>query len=263
MDGAPCSDCASEESSPLVPRISIGLCALEAKVRRCARALGLLCLRLPRNAARAFVQVTSRRFQEILGRFLEYENGLFEIVIFGCVPRLNSVTIASARVPVPRSSRRWSLWLCSDACILEKPALEWPVCECIISAYSPGFPISKAEEYVKLRRPFCVNNVSAEHVLRDRRLFYHVLGRHGIPVPRHAFMIRAGPVEKHSVIEEHEDCVIVDGVQISKPFVEKPVDADVSFGCVPLALLVPVADGMDLMAVAVGRPRCADESARS
>lgn len=115
----------------------------------------------------------------------------------------------------------------SEECILEKKALEWPLCECLIACYSPGFPVSKAEEYVRLRKPFCVNNVSSEHILRDRRLVYHVLQRHGIPVPRHAFMIRAGPVEKHSVMEELEDAVIIDGQRIAKPFVEKPVNANV------------------------------------
>jgi inositol-hexakisphosphate/diphosphoinositol-pentakisphosphate 1-kinase len=103
--------------------------------------------------------------------------------------------------------------------------------------YSPGFPISKAEEYVRLRKPYCVNNVSAEHVLRDRRLFYHVLARHGVPVPRHIFMIRAGPVEKHSTLEERDDYIVVDGVRMDKPFVEKPVDANVRAGlCSPLAI---------------------------
>lgn len=80
-----------------------------------------------------------------------------------------------------------------------------------------------------------MNNVSTEHVLRDRRLFYHVLGRHGIPVPRHAFMIRSGPVEKHSILDEHDDYVVVDGVRFNKPFVEKPVDAEVRVPPLPRA----------------------------
>lgn len=62
--------------------------------------------------------------------------------------------------------------------ILNKPISEWPVVDCLIAFYSKGekngtkrgaeFPLEKAEQYVALRRPFCVNNLASERILMDR-----------------------------------------------------------------------------------------------
>lgn len=72
-----------------------------------------------------------------------------------------------------------------------------------------GFPLEKAEEYVKRVKPFCVNDLASEHVLRDRcetqphlsllhkahllahrRLFYSLLRKNGLKVPKHVFVNR-------------------------------------------------------------------------
>lgn len=99
---------------------------------------------------------------------------------------------------------------------------------CLLSFFSTGFPLEKAEAYVELRKPFCVNNLSSEHLLRDRRLFYGVMRRHHIPVPHHVVLNRDGFEGKpNSVVQEFEDYVVVDGTRVNKPFVEKPVDAEV------------------------------------
>ncbi len=102
----------------------------------------------------------------------------------------------------------------------------WPIVDCLMSWYSFGFPLAKAREYARLRRPFCVNDLSFEPILRDRRLFYDVLRRNGIPCPRHAIANREGAVESWTVVNESEDAIEVGGVKILKPFVEKPVDAE-------------------------------------
>ncbi|CAN0475775.1 unnamed protein product [Laminaria digitata] len=56
-----------------------------------------------------------------------------------------------------------------DACILHAPVEEWPVCDCLIAFYSTGFPSDKANAYVKLRRPYALNNLEVQDVLHDRR----------------------------------------------------------------------------------------------
>ena len=88
-----------------------------------------------------------------------------------------------------------------------------------------GFPLSKAEAYVKLRRPFCVNDLASERLLLDRRGFYRKMTEHNIPVPRHVFVNRDDP-SAEQVIVETDDYIEVDGVRINRPFVEKPVNAE-------------------------------------
>ena len=61
-------------------------------------------------------------------------------------------------------------------------------------------------------------------VLRDRRAFYAALDRSGIPTPVRVECSRDGL--RQPVVVEEEDAIVIDGVRIAKPFVEKPVDAD-------------------------------------
>ena len=56
-----------------------------------------------------------------------------------------------------------------DACILHAPVENWPMCDCLIAFYSTGFPSDKANAYVKLRRPYALNNLEVQDVLHDRR----------------------------------------------------------------------------------------------
>ena len=111
-----------------------------------------------------------------------------------------------------------------DEVILTQPIEKWPVVDCLMSWYSAGFPLAKAEAYVRLRGPFSVNDLGCEHALRDRRLFYAILAANHIPTPQHVVVNRDGAVPTR--VLELEDAIEVDGVRINKPFVEKPVDAE-------------------------------------
>ena len=48
----------------------------------------------------------------------------------------------------------------------------------------------QAIEYVKLRKPFCVNDLASQSVLNDRRDIYEILDKHKIPTPRHLYADR-------------------------------------------------------------------------
>ena len=89
----------------------------------------------------------SRPMKEIMRRLPEKE---FEIVIFG------------------------------NDCLLNDPVEKWPIVDCLIGFYSGGFPLKKAQEYVKLRQPWCCNNLESEYVLRDRRRVYNHLQKNHI-----------------------------------------------------------------------------------
>jgi inositol hexakisphosphate/diphosphoinositol-pentakisphosphate kinase len=112
-----------------------------------------------------------------------------------------------------------------DECILTKPVDQWPVVEILIAFYSTKFPTEKALDYVRLRKPYMINDLEMDMVMKDRRQVYRLLQSQGIDVPTHVFLERDDP-EKENVVEEFDEYIVVNGVQINKPLVEKPVDAE-------------------------------------
>ncbi|KAL4151944.1 hypothetical protein PRNP1_008880 [Phytophthora ramorum] len=122
--------------------------------------------------------------------------------------------------------RQFDVFVFDDDTILNRPVEAWPACDALISFYSTGFPLEKAEEYVRRVRPVLVNELGMQHVLFDRRKVYALLTRHGIQVPRHIIVNRDLPGGKQDELEEHDNYVEINGVRINKPFVEKPADAE-------------------------------------
>mmetsp|Transcript_9745 Transcript_9745/g.33689 ORF Transcript_9745/g.33689 Transcript_9745/m.33689 type:complete len:1217 (+) Transcript_9745:54-3704(+) len=113
--------------------------------------------------------------------------------------------------------------------ICEDAVEVWPRCDCLIAFHSRGFPLEKAKAYEALVKPFVLNDLRKQDVLRDRRLVYKTLQAAGVPMPRHVCMSRdweeTGGVPPQT-FEEFDDYIIVNGTRMEKPFVEKPVDAD-------------------------------------
>ncbi|XP_064211948.1 inositol hexakisphosphate and diphosphoinositol-pentakisphosphate kinase isoform X4 [Tribolium castaneum] len=106
--------------------------------------------------------------------------------------------------------------------ILQKPVEEWPVCDCLISFHSKGFPLEKAIQYAQLHNPYVINNLHMQYDIQDRRKVYAILQNEGIEIPRYAVLDRDSSDPKL----ESEDHVEVNGVVFNKPFVEKPVSAE-------------------------------------
>ncbi len=52
--------------------------------------------------------------------------------------------------------------------ILNEPVDKWPICDCLVSFFSSGFPLQKAEEYANLRKPFLLNDISFQKNLLNR-----------------------------------------------------------------------------------------------
>ncbi|KAF9570354.1 hypothetical protein EC968_001968 [Mortierella alpina] len=157
----------------------------------------------------------SKPMRNILDRLLT--NGPFEAIIFG------------------------------DKCILDEDVRAWPACDFFISFFSKGFPLHKAIEYVRLRTPFCVNELDLQTVLWDRRLVLEILDQIGVPTPRRLAMDRDGgpkldarvhqklklrgvtivenrPVPEFKVIDQ--DTIQIGDQIMTKPFVEKPVSGE-------------------------------------
>eukprot|EP00928_Gymnodinium_smaydae_P032554 TRINITY_DN23544_c0_g5_i1.p1 TRINITY_DN23544_c0_g5~~TRINITY_DN23544_c0_g5_i1.p1 ORF type:complete len:1129 (+),score=278.28 TRINITY_DN23544_c0_g5_i1:144-3530(+) len=122
--------------------------------------------------------------------------------------------------------------------ILHSPVEDWPhPVDVLASFFSEGFPLDKAEAYVALRRPYCINDLTAQRILLDRRRVYALLEENKIPHPQAVVVdhtssdepaspTRLSGTSKASDFTEAEDFIKVAGVKISKPFVEKPIDAE-------------------------------------
>ncbi|XP_039551173.1 inositol hexakisphosphate and diphosphoinositol-pentakisphosphate kinase 1 isoform X5 [Pimephales promelas] len=116
----------------------------------------------------------------------------------------------------------------SEEIILNEPVEKWPLCDCLISFHSKGFPLDKAVGYAKLRNPLLINDLNMQYFIQDRREVYRILQEEGIDLPRYAVLNRDPdrPEGKECNLVESEDHVEVNGEVFHKPFVEKPVSAE-------------------------------------
>ncbi|XP_077099471.1 inositol hexakisphosphate and diphosphoinositol-pentakisphosphate kinase 2 isoform X7 [Siphateles boraxobius] len=110
--------------------------------------------------------------------------------------------------------------------ILNEPVENWPLCDCLISFHSKGFPLDKAVAYEKLRNPFVINDLDLQYFIQDRREVYRILKAEGIQLPRFAVLNRDPSRPEECNLVEGEDHVEVNGEIFQKPFVEKPVSAE-------------------------------------
>jgi len=145
-----------------------------------------------------------------------------------------------------------------DKIILDEDVENWPVCDFLISFFSDGFPLDKAIAYVRLRKPFCVNDLPMQQVLWDRRLCLSILDKLNVPSPRRVEINRDGgprlasaelartvlektglslqgpsdgtggglPPPKKIELLDDGNTIRVDGMSLTKPFVEKPVSGE-------------------------------------
>ncbi|CAL8243578.1 unnamed protein product [Lota lota] len=110
--------------------------------------------------------------------------------------------------------------------ILNEPVEKWPLCDCLISFHSKGFPLDKAVSYAKLRNPLLINDLNMQYYIQDRREVYRILQEEGIDLPRYAVLNRDPDKPDECSLLEGEDQVEVNGEVFPKPFVEKPVCAE-------------------------------------
>ncbi|KAI9305758.1 histidine phosphatase superfamily-domain-containing protein [Cunninghamella echinulata] len=162
----------------------------------------------------------SKPMRHILNRLLAY--GDFEIVIFG------------------------------DKTILDEDIENWPGCDFLICFFSDGFPLDKAINYVKLRKPCVVNDVSMQSLLWDRRVVLAILDSIGIPTPPRLVVSRDGGakvdpdaakafkeingmdmdriIAKYAsntkLVEVTRNGISSDHKSLEKPFIEKPIDGE-------------------------------------
>merc|ERR1711937_668318 len=82
--------------------------------------------------------------------------------------------------------------------ILNDPVEKWPLCDCLISFHSKGFPLEKAIEYENLRKPFVINDLEKQWDIQDRVKVYQTLTDNGIETPRYIVCDRSDD-ENHRI----------------------------------------------------------------
>ncbi|KAL2063989.1 hypothetical protein VTL71DRAFT_4483 [Oculimacula yallundae] len=151
------------------------------------------------------------------------------------------------------SKQEFEVCIFGDKMILDEEIENWPVCDFLISFYSDGFPLDKAIAYVKARKPFCVNDPLMQKILLDRRSVQLILEKINVPTPQRVEVSRDGgqkminsdhfPLLKkttgiklkpppltsapHRVeLVDDGDTLSVDGILLTKPFVEKSTSGE-------------------------------------
>ena len=99
----------------------------------------------------------------------------------------------------------------ADEVILNDPIESWPVVDALVSFFSRDFPLEKAHEYVKLRKPFMVNDVTRQWMLLDRRLVYRTLMENNIPgrTGRSADLMSSSSSSSRVVLFSLFRCIVV------------------------------------------------------
>lgn len=132
------------------------------------------------------------------------------------------------------------------------------VSDFLISFFSDGFPLDKAIAYEELRQPFCVNDLSMQKILWDRRLCLRILDRINVPTPNRLEVNRDGgpripspelarrvmlktgvklegpedgtgggaPLPEKVELLDDGEALRVDDTILRKPFVEKPISGE-------------------------------------
>jgi inositol hexakisphosphate/diphosphoinositol-pentakisphosphate kinase len=106
--------------------------------------------------------------------------------------------------------------------IVNQPIDTWPLVDCLISFYSKDFPLSKAQAYAAKFNPFLINDLEKQWDIMDRTKVYQTLREAGIELPRFAIKLQNGAEN----FVEQDDQIEIDGQVFTKPFVEKPINAD-------------------------------------
>ncbi|VDM46727.1 unnamed protein product [Toxocara canis] len=141
-------------------------------------------------------KATSKPMREIMAKIVEYYADWLEYIVF------------------------------PEEVILNEPVERWPLCDCLISFHATDFPLHKAIEYERLRRPYVINDLHRQYDLLDRRKVFRALARAGIEHPRHGVLIRDQNGKVEGELIEHNDHIEVNGMVFNKPFVEKPLSAE-------------------------------------
>jgi len=55
---------------------------------------------------------------------------------------------------------------------MQEPVENWPLCDCLISFHSKGFPLEKAVMYTELRRPLVINDLYMQYKLQSRSVVW-------------------------------------------------------------------------------------------
>lgn len=62
-----------------------------------------------------------------------------------------------------------------DHLILNDSVEDWPVCDALIAFFSNGYPLQKVKKYAELRKPFILNDLAMQEIMKDRRRVYDLL----------------------------------------------------------------------------------------
>lgn len=127
------SDCSASSNSG--KQVLVGICAMAKKTQ-------------------------SKPMKEILTRLREFE--YIRMVVFeeDVILKVMCWSFGSYNIVSASAPTFTSLIYSSNP---QDPVENWPICDCLVSFHSKGFPLEKAIQYAQLRKPFVVNNLHMQY----------------------------------------------------------------------------------------------------
>jgi inositol hexakisphosphate/diphosphoinositol-pentakisphosphate kinase len=148
----------------------------------------------------------------------------------------------------------FEICLFTEQMILNEPQEQWPVCDSLIAFYSAGFPLEKAIAYQRRLEVFCINDLTLQALLQDRRLTHLILEAIDVPTPKRLwfnspadtppkqvtaalaelvsrdFNVDISAADLYSLqrlsTSQTDGSVRVGALRLARPFIEKPANAD-------------------------------------
>ena len=85
-----------------------------------------------------------------------------------------------------------------ESLIFNESIEKWPVCQSMIVFFSNGFPYNKVLEFIKLRKPFLINDFETQKIFWDRRKISKILKENNIPTPNGFILDREEEINNDS-----------------------------------------------------------------
>ena len=206
----------------------------------------------PSDSLKIKKNIPKKSYDDILEKQINFENNeKIKLGICAMEKKAESISMKNILNLIKKQDPLIEIIIFSKNTIFEKNIEDWPIIDVFLCFFSEGFPISKAEAYVELRKPYLINDVKQQKYLWDRQTIYKKLKKYKIPVAEHLFadytpykdpnkqtdktqsgkyykkpLQKEEEKKKSDIVKEFDNYITINGKTLTKPIVEKPRNSE-------------------------------------